>query len=155
MRQRHIAGFLALLIVLTGSATVMAGVRVIVQPWWPRALVVAPWLIPPPVVPVVVTPAPAPARDGYLDLDIKPGDAAVYVDDEYVGKARKFANSRRQVTLVSGSHTVSIRKDGFRPENFVIYIAADKTIELEVTMQSSRTDSPEPGPTYQIDLQKT
>lgn len=64
------------------------------------------------------TPAPAPiltqfgGNDGALQFLITPDDADVYVDADYMGKAREFTGDRTLV-LERGLHAVEVRRDGY------------------------------------------
>jgi hypothetical protein len=73
------------------------------------------------------------ARDeGALRLDVRPDDASVYVDGEFVGSARRAG----LVPLPPGRHRLEVVRPGFR------------TVERDVEIQSGRTE------TVAIDLQR-
>ena len=54
-----------------------------------------------------------PAERGRLRFEIQPADAAVYLDDEYIGTGRELAGLRRGVPADAGKHTVAVARPGF------------------------------------------
>ena len=48
---------------------------------------------------------------GGLMIVCEPGDAGVYIDDQYMGQVS--ALSRRPLRLPAGPHRIEIRRDGF------------------------------------------
>lgn len=100
-------------------------VRIIVAPWHPFPIVVAPR--------VVVAPVPvAPAGKGFIDLDVTPMDAQVWVDGEYVGLASHFSGEPTYMKLASGSHTVQLARDGFAAQRFTVVVEPNRLITLDV-----------------------
>lgn len=63
----------------------------------------------------------APASQGRLRFDVEPDDAAVYVDDRYVGTAEELGALRRGLRVKPGKHTVTVVRPGY----------ASKTVEVE------------------------
>ncbi len=49
---------------------------------------------------------------GYIDTDVDPEDAAVFIDGEYVGVADGFDGFPRYLTVTPGRHTVTVKYDG-------------------------------------------
>ena len=143
---------------LVSGMETQAGVRVIVTPWGPRAIVVAPAPVPPLVAyPAVPPPEPA-SLVGYVDVNVKPGDADVIVDGKLRGKAQNFTRPRDFLALSVGTHDILISRDGFKSSHFSVTISPAKTIELDVTLTPLAPKAKvvaEPAPTYNLDLNKT
>src|SRR5581483_5914617 len=74
--------------------------------------------------------APA-AVTGGLRLEVKPSDAQVFVDGNYVGTVDDFDGHFQHVDLPPGGHHVEIRADGFAPLAFDTYIQPDHTTDCE------------------------
>ena len=63
----------------------------------------------------------APLERGRLRFDVEPEDAAVYVDDRYVGTGEELGGLRRGFPVKAGKHTVTVVRPGY----------AAKTMEVE------------------------
>jgi hypothetical protein len=74
--------------------------------------------------------APAGERLGEVRLNVRPGDATVYVDGEFRGTARETAN----LVLPSGSHRVEIVRPGFRTATREVDVRAGETQSIEVDL---------------------
>ena len=76
-----------------------------------------------------------PAERGRLRFEIQPADAAVYLDDEYIGTGRELAGLRRGVPADAGKHTVSVVRPGFVTKTIEVEAkpgaAIDVVVELE------------------------
>ncbi len=76
-----------------------------------------------------------PAERGRLRFEIEPADAAVYLDDEYVGTGEELAGLRRGVPVDAGKHTVSVVRPGFVTKTIEVEAkpgaAIDVVVELE------------------------
>lgn len=66
---------------------------------------------------------------GRLDIDIKPKDAKVFVNDKFVGFAPMLLTG-----IPSGNHVVEIKKDGHLPYKRDIYIPEKKTVAISVEL---------------------
>lgn len=154
MKLRKI-GFLGLVVLLVvfASERSFAGLRVLVRPALPRAIVV----FPPPAV--LLTPVPRPAGpSGYLELNIVPKDADVYVDESFMGKASRFAGAAEYVSMAPGKHTVSLRREGFVTQNFVVDVVTGRVVELDVTLRAlggKAVEAAPPAPVYEINTTGT
>ena len=69
------------------------------------------------------------SRSGALDLDIKPEEAEIWVDGEYVGIADNFDGFPRYLWLPEGDHRLVFYLDGYRTA------AREFTIEEGVVLQ--------------------
>ena len=76
-----------------------------------------------------------PAERGRLRFEIEPADAAVYLDDDYVGTGEELAGLRRGVPVDAGTHTVSVVRPGFVTKTIEVEAkpgaAIDVVVELE------------------------
>lgn len=167
MNKRVVAGC-SVVVVLMLATCAEAGLRVVINPWWPRAVVVAPLPLPvhPPIVvrPVPVPPPrplpvppprPAPVI-GYVDFNIRPGDADLWVDDVYRGKVSDFTTPREYMSLAAGAHAVVIARDGLKTVRVTVHVPAHKTVELDVTLRPQSKDKPlAEEPEYKVELDKT
>jgi hypothetical protein len=72
-----------------------------------------------------------PGAGGDVRLHVKPSDATVYVDDEYRGTAQDLLSLR----LPAGHHRVELVRPGFRPLEKDLDVEADRTIDLELSME--------------------
>ena len=69
-----------------------------------------------------------------LRLTVEPSDAAVYVDDRFVGTAEEINSLDRGVPLTPGKHTVTVSRPGFRDKTLEVTIEAGQTQTLEVRL---------------------
>jgi hypothetical protein len=76
---------------------------------------------------------PEPGAAGGVRLRVEPRDAVVYVDGEYRGPARDLPDLR----LPPGHHRVELARPGFRPLEKEFDVEADRTIDLDLTMERS------------------
>ena len=76
-----------------------------------------------------------PAERGRLRFEIEPSDAAVYLDDEYIGTGEELAGLRRGIPADAGTHTVSVVRPGFVTKTIEVDAkpgaAIDVVVELE------------------------
>jgi hypothetical protein len=98
-------------------------------------------------------PAPRPRRDQYgergqwrdsrspraeartrLRLNVEPSDAAVYVDNRFVGTAEEVNSLERGVSVSPGKHTVTVSRPGFRDKISDITVEPGKTETLEFSL---------------------
>jgi hypothetical protein len=98
-------------------------------------------------------PAPRPSRDQYgprgawrvsqstraeartrLRLNVEPSDAAVYVDNRFVGTAEEVNSLERGVSVSPGKHTVTVSRPGFRDKTSDVTVEQGKTQTLEISL---------------------
>jgi hypothetical protein len=90
----------------------------------------------PPSQPRQVAPGdePPPQR-GRIRFDVEPEDAAVYLDDRYVGTGEELAGLRRGLPVKPGRHTVVVIRPGFATRTVEVEAkpgsAVDVVVELE------------------------
>jgi PEGA domain-containing protein len=69
-----------------------------------------------------------------LRLTVEPTDAAVYVDDRFVGTAEEVNSLDRGVPLTPGKHTVTVSRPGFKDKTLEVTVEAGQTQTLEVRL---------------------
>ena len=77
----------------------------------------------------------APASPGRLRFEIEPDDAAVYVDDRYIGTAEELGGLSRGLRVKPGKHVVTVVRPGYGSKTVNVEAkpgaAIDVVIELE------------------------
>lgn len=69
-----------------------------------------------------------------LRLNIEPSDAAVYVDNRFVGTAEEVNSLERGVAVSAGKHTVTVSRPGFRDKTADVTVEAGRTETLEISL---------------------
>ena len=73
-------------------------------------------------------------RAGSLRVLVEPNETRVYVDGYYAGIADDFDGIFQRLNLAPGRHDISLRLDGYRTQNFKVYVPYDHTIKIHHTM---------------------
>ena len=73
-------------------------------------------------------------RAGAVRVLVEPNEARVYVDGYYAGVADDFDGIFQRLHLAPGRHDVSLRLDGYRTQNFKLYVPYDHTIKIHHRM---------------------
>jgi len=77
----------------------------------------------------------APAERGRFRFEVEPDDAAVYLDDRYIGTGEELAGLRRGFPVVPGKHTITVVRPGWGSRTIEVEAkpgtAIDVVIELE------------------------
>jgi hypothetical protein len=77
----------------------------------------------------------APASQGRFRFEVEPDDAAVYLDDRYVGTAEELGGLSRGLRVAPGKHTVTVVRPGYVTKTVEVEAkpgaAIDVVIELE------------------------
>jgi PEGA domain-containing protein len=82
-----------------------------------------------PYTPVVV--GPNNGAYGGIALEIRPDDAAVYVDGGYAGIVRDFDGTRQPLTLTPGVHHIQVDQTGFEPLAFDVTVQPGQVIPYQ------------------------
>lgn len=82
--------------------------------------------------------APGVAVYGGVSFDISPGDAAVYVDGEYVGTAYDFAPTEQPLSLTPGLHRIEVEAPGYQMWVFDANVISGQVIPYQGTLQPLR-----------------
>jgi hypothetical protein len=72
---------------------------------------------------------------GGVSFDIQPGDAELYVDDEYVGTIGSFTPNGEPLTLTPGQHRIVVQRDGFRSMEWDVTIQPGQVIPYRGEME--------------------
>jgi hypothetical protein len=77
----------------------------------------------------------APAARGRLRFEVEPDDAAVYLDDRYIGTAEELSGLSRGLPVRPGKHTVTVVRPGYGTRTVDVEskprAAVDVVVELE------------------------
>ncbi len=69
-----------------------------------------------------------------LRLRVEPVDAAVYVDDRFVGTAEEVNSLERGVSVSPGKHTVTVSRPGFKEKSVEVEVGEGASEKLEVSL---------------------
>jgi hypothetical protein len=73
---------------------------------------------------------------GGVSFDIRPADADLFVDGEYVGPIGDFTPRSEPLTLAPGVHRIAVQRDGFRPMEWQVTIEPGQVIPYRGEMQN-------------------
>ena len=87
--------------------------------------------------------APAPAYGSYVyygdvRLQVRPRDAAVYVDGYYAGVVDNFDGVFQRLTLEVGPHRIELEAPGFEPQTYDINVDPTRTIDVRSDLRPDR-----------------
>lgn len=69
-----------------------------------------------------------------LRLTVAPSDAAVYVDNRFVGTAEEVNSLARGVAMTPGKHTVTVSRPGFRDKTTDVTVEQGRMQTLEISL---------------------
>jgi hypothetical protein len=75
---------------------------------------------------------------GALRLKLKPRDAKVYVDGYFVGAVDSMDGAFQKLPLNGGRHHVSVKADGYQPEEFDVVITPSETVTYQGDLKRIR-----------------
>lgn len=73
------------------------------------------------------------SNDGLFAIIADPSSAEVYVDGQFMGKARRFDGSPGYLQIASGTHRLELRKDGYKTWVRDVY-SSNAIQEIRVTL---------------------
>jgi hypothetical protein len=81
--------------------------------------------------------APAPRKSDkiHVTFTVTPGDAAVYVDDRFVGTAEEVGSLQNGLLLAPGKHTVTASRPGFKDQSVEIEVESGGTQKVEISLR--------------------
>ena len=82
-------------------------------------------------------------RMGALDLNVRPKNAEVYVDGQYVGLARQYDGFPGHLWLEKGVYEVSFYRPGFETETRTVKILTDLILDLDLDLREGVAVKPE------------
>ena len=77
-------------------------------------------------------------QTGSVSFKVTPGDASIYIDNEFYGVASQFIESSEEIVLQEGSHQVSLIRPGYSGYSATIEVSGEKTKEIHVTLQPEK-----------------
>jgi hypothetical protein len=72
---------------------------------------------------------------GAISFQLNPGNAAIYVDGNYVGQAIDFCDSTRPLSLTAGTHRIELDADGFEPVAFDVNVVPGQLLPYQGSLQ--------------------
>ncbi len=78
---------------------------------------------------------PAPAPSTRLTVQAQPPDAAVYLDDRFIGTAEEVAGQLRGVRVSPGRHRVTVSRPGYKEQTVEVEVETGKTGSVEVELE--------------------
>jgi PEGA domain-containing protein len=75
---------------------------------------------------------------GGVSFDIRPADAEIYVDGEFVGETGDFAPTMQPLTLYAGRHRIEVRAPGYVPLVFDADVVSGQVIPYQGALQPLR-----------------
>jgi len=75
---------------------------------------------------------------GDVRLEVRPRNAAVYVDGYYSGIVDDFDGIFQRLTIEVGPHRIDIEAPGFEPQSFDVYVDAERTIGVHADLYPLR-----------------
>ena len=95
-----------------------------------------------PSAPIVVSHRPGYGM-GALDLKIRPKNAEVYIDGQYVGLARQYDGFPGYLWLEKGVYEVSFYKPGFATESRTVKVMTSLVLDVEIGLREGEAVLPE------------
>jgi len=96
------------------------------------------------------------APDASVRFDVKPKDAAVYIDGYYAGLVDDYDGAFQRLRTAAGGHEITLFLEGYRTYSEQVYLSADNTFKLRHRMErlaagqvAERPPAPKPPPQYQ------
>ncbi|HKQ59737.1 MAG TPA: PEGA domain-containing protein [Candidatus Polarisedimenticolaceae bacterium] len=80
-------------------------------------------------------PGPAAAGRGRVRFDVQPGDAAVYLDGEFLGRADELARLHGAIPVAVGSHRVEVVRPGYRSEQIDVDVPAGEPARVKLELE--------------------
>ncbi len=68
-------------------------------------------------------------------LRIQPGDAAVYLNDSFVGTGEELSTLARGMQVPPGQHTVTVSRPGMKTEERTVVVGPGKSETVEISLQ--------------------
>ena len=77
----------------------------------------------------------APRARSRLTIQAQPADAAVYVDDRFVGTADELSSMDRGIVVSPGKHTVTVSRPGYHDKSSEVDVDAGKSETVKVSLE--------------------
>ncbi len=66
---------------------------------------------------------------------IQPGDAAVYLDDQFAGTGEELSTLARGLSVHPGSHRIVVSRPGFATDASLVNVAGGSTERVEISLE--------------------
>ncbi len=80
-------------------------------------------------------PPPRPSNRGRIKFRVTPDDAAVYMDDKYLGAADDLAANERGVVAEPGTHSITVTRPGYKSKTVDVTARAGSPIDVVVELE--------------------
>jgi hypothetical protein len=81
-------------------------------------------------------PLPRPATNrARMRFKVIPGDAAIYIDDKYLGAGEDLAANPRGVVTDSGTHTITVARPGYKTKTVDITVRIGAPVDVVVKLE--------------------
>ena len=75
------------------------------------------------------------ANRGRIKFRVTPDDAAVYMDDKYLGAADDLAANPRGIVAEPGTHTITVTRPGYKSKSLEITARAGSPVDVVVDLE--------------------
>lgn len=82
-----------------------------------------------------VEPPPRPSNRGRIKFRVTPDDAAVYMDDKYLGAGDDLAANPRGVVAEPGTHTITVTRPGYKTKTVEVTARAGSPVDVVVELE--------------------
>ena len=83
---------------------------------------------------VRVAPPPRPTNRGRIKFRVMPDDAAVYMDDKYLGAADDLAANARGIVAEPGTHTITVTRPGYKSKTVEVTARAGSPVDVVIEL---------------------
>ena len=84
---------------------------------------------------VRVAPPPRPTNRGRIKFRVMPDDAAVYMDDKYLGAADDLAANARGIVAEPGTHTITVTRPGYKTKTVEVTARAGSPVDVVIELE--------------------
>lgn len=82
-----------------------------------------------------VAPPPRPANRGRIKFRVTPDDAAVYMDDKYLGAADDLAANPRGIVAEPGTHSITVTRPGYKSKTVEVTARAGSPVDVVIELE--------------------
>jgi hypothetical protein len=87
--------------------------------------------------------------ESHLRVNVKPKEAAVYVDGYFAGKVEEFDGRLQRLHVLPGEHEVTVYLEGYRSLTQRLYLSPDSTRTIDGSLEklgAGEAQEPQPAP---------
>ena len=81
-----------------------------------------------------VSARPVAADRSRLKISAQPADAAVYLDDRFVGSADELGSMSAGIVVSPGKHTVTISRPGYKDRSAIVQVSSGRTESVDLSL---------------------